>query len=154
MLKSVQYNIKTKHSLTGTLPLLHYPSRFYAQRPCFLVFITQGPSIGPYTGPTWGPCTQFQILVTIYRFSIWTFMKVQNLDLGLKVFILQKDPYRSMVVLCIRSQFFPLNKFSLFCPPSFKFWKILISVISRFCTETITIERVSQIFSTIYWYHI
>ena len=32
----------------------------------------------------------------IDRFTFWTFMKVQNLDLGLKVLILQEGPHRSM----------------------------------------------------------
>ena len=37
---------------TCTLPLFHSPSRFYAQRPCFLVYITHGPSKGPILVPT------------------------------------------------------------------------------------------------------
>jgi len=36
------------------------------------------------------------LCMPMYRSIFWTFMKVQNLDLGLKVFILQEGPHRSM----------------------------------------------------------
>jgi hypothetical protein len=35
-------------------------------------------------------------LVPIYRSTFWTYIKVQNVDLGLKVLILQEGPHRSM----------------------------------------------------------
>ena len=35
-------------------------------------------------------------MVPIYRAPFWTFMRVQYLDLGLKVLILQEGPHRSL----------------------------------------------------------
>ena len=61
-----------------------------------------GPSIGTISmwskiwslimGPYFGPSYPW----TLNRSTLWTFMKVQNLDLGLKVLILQESPHRSM----------------------------------------------------------
>ena len=65
-----------------------------------LDLLTHGPSIGPYfgpyIGPQFGPYAYVQILVPIYRSIFWTLIKVQILDLGLKVLILQEGPHRSM----------------------------------------------------------
>ena len=65
--------------------------------------------IGPYFGPSWR--SKFWSLNP--RSTFWTFMKVQNLDLGLKVLILLEGPHGSMkdhigtmVMFYIRSKFF------------------------------------------------
>ena len=69
-------------------------------------------NIGPYFGLSypWTLNRTTQILIPIYRSTFWTFIKVQNLDLGLKVLILQEGPHRSkkdhigtMVMFYIRS---------------------------------------------------
>jgi hypothetical protein len=80
--------------------------------------------MGPYFGPSYP--------WTINRSTFWTIMKVQNLDPGLKIFILQEGPHRSMkdhigtmVMFYIRSEYFLSKELFVISGNLFQVLKIL-----------------------------